>query len=274
MIPAPKLIPISDFGTRLSREQLRVSQGRRGAAAGTAYEQLVFTNVGHGACLLRGYPTITAIGPGGKRVRLRSRHAGLTFFELTPADIDPSGLSFLGLATSDACNGGTRKATIYRQLRIAIGNGETVQAAPAVSIDEVCGLFLSSFGRPARYTPLAPAPGTSGTLRASARLASTVRAGSVLTYTITLSNPSSTDVALKHCPSYNEGIYALGHVTRRWLALDCDQVRTIPAHAHVRYAMELAIPAATPTGIAKFGWSLDTPNGPSVGRIIRVIRAH
>jgi hypothetical protein len=274
VIPAPKLVPYPTSAPACRASQLRVSQGRGGAAAGTAYEQLVFTNLGHGACLLRGYPTIAAIDPGGRRVRLRPRHAGLTFFELTPADIEPSGHSFLGLATGDACNGGTRKATIYRQLRVTVGSGETVHAVPAVSIREVCGLFLSSFGRPARYTPLAPAPGTPGTLRASARLARTVRAGRVLIYTITLSNPTSTDVALKHCPSYNEGIYAAGHVMRRWLALNCDRVRTIPAHTHVRYAMELAIPAATSAGIAKFGWSLDTPNGPSVGRIIRVIQAH
>jgi hypothetical protein len=274
VIPAPKLIPYPTSAPACRASQLRVSQGRGGAAAGTAYEQLVFTNLGPGSCLLHGFPTITAIGPRGERVRLRPRHAGLAFFELTPADIAPSGHSFLSLATGDACDAGIRKATIYRQLRITIGGSETVHAAPTVSIRQACGLFLSSFGRPARYTPLAPAPGTAATLHASAQLPQTVRAGAVLAYTITLANPTTTAVTLKPCPSYNEGIYRAGHVVRRWLALNCDRVRTIPAHTRVRYAMQLAIPAASPPGVAKFGWSLDTPSGPSVGRIIRVMKAH
>jgi Domain of unknown function (DUF4232) len=269
-IPAPKMIPYPTSARACKASQLRVRQGRGGAAAGTEYERLVFTNVSGQPCLLRGFPTITDATASGARSPLPARREGFTFFQLVPADVRAGGHSYLSLATSGACNGGTNKPVIYRRLDITITGGGTLHAPANVQISDVCGLCISSFGLPARYTPLAPAPGTAATLRASVQLPKTVRAGSKLMYTITLSNRTTTTVKLTPCPGYNEGIYASGLVVRRWLSLNCATVQDIPAHGHVRFAMELSIPAKTPPGIAKFGWSLNTPTGPSVGRAITV----
>ncbi|MGH2972142.1 MAG: DUF4232 domain-containing protein [Gaiellaceae bacterium] len=267
-VPAPTLIPYPVSAPACHARQLRVRQGRGGAAAGTLYERLVLTNVSKRSCLLRGYPTITGVGSSGSRVRLRPRREGFTFFQLVASNVLPGAHTFIGLATSDGCDGGTRKPSVYRELDISIGNGETVRAAPSVRVEDVCGLFVSSFGVPARYTPLKPAPGTPATLSASVQLPKMIHAGKLLRYTVTLSNQSATAIALDPCPGYNEGIYAAGLVVRRWLALNCDTVHTIAPHSQVRYAMELAIPAKASPGVAKFGWSLDTPIGPSIGRVI------
>jgi hypothetical protein len=98
------------------------------------------------------------------------------------------------------------------------------------------------------------------------------RTGSVLRYTITLVNPSTTAALLRPCPSYTQGLYAHGLVVRRSFALNCDSVHSIPAHEQVRYAMQLAVPRHAVPGVTKFGWSLDTPTGPFVGRVISLTR--
>lgn len=271
-VPAPKVIPYPTSAPPCHARELRISQGRGGAAAGTLYERLVFTNNGPRTCLLRGYPTISALGPDGSRRKLRPHREGLTFFSLVPTNLPSGGHSLIGLATSDVCDNGTRSPTIYRELSVRIANGETVHAGAGARITEVCGLYLSSFGLPARYTPLAPAPGTPATATVRVQMPASVRAGTVLHYTITLSNPTKTPITLQPCPGYSEGIYASGLVIRRSFALNCDAVRAIGAHEHARYAMELAVPSRAAAGVAKLSWSLNDPSGPSVGRIIRISR--
>jgi len=269
-IPAPKVIPYPVSAQPCRASALRISEGRGGAAAGTLYERLVFTNISRRTCLLRGYPTIEALASSGTHITLHPRREGFTFFYLVPANLAPGGHSFVSLATSDGCDNGSRKATIYRQPSITIANGETVHAAAGVRITEVCGLFVSSFGLPARYTPVAPAPGTPATAVARAHVPASIGAGTVLHYTVTLSNPTKSTIRLKPCPGYSEGIYASGLVVRRSLALNCDGVGAIGAHDHVTYAMELAVPRDAPAGVSKFSWSLNDPNGPFAGGIITV----
>jgi hypothetical protein len=271
-VPAPQVIPYPTSSPPCHASELRIAQGRGGAAAGTLYERLVFTNIGRRTCLLRGYPTITALAPDGGRRPLRPHREGFTFFYLVPANLPPRGHSFIGLATGDGCDNGTKPTTSYRQLSVTIPHRETVQAGASVRITEACGLFVSSFGLPARYTPLAPAAGTPATATLRVHLPGRVRAGTILRYTITLANPTQTTITLRPCPGYSEGIYASGLVVRRSLALNCDTVHAIGAHEQVRYAMQLAVPTRAAAGIAKFSWSLNDPNGPFAGRIIRITR--
>lgn len=269
-IPPSKLIPYPVSASACRADQLRVSQGRGGAAAGTLFERLVFTNVGGRACLLRGYPTISGVSRGAARSQLQTKRAGEALFQLLPSNMRSGGHTFLELATSDACNGGTNKAVIYRKLEITVAGVGTVRAAPSVQISDICGLFVSSFGLPARYTPLPALPGTAGTLWATAQMPQTVRAGHVLKYTITLRNRTRTPVTLTSCPGYSEGIYEVGFHVQRSYALNCSTKRVISPHSALRFAMELAIPANTPAGQSKFSWSLNTPNGPAAGRVIAV----
>ena len=120
------------------------------------------------------------------------------------------------------------------------------------------------------YEQIADAPGTAGTLQARLRLPASVRAGTILRYTVTLSNPTETTVVLHPCPGYSEGAYASGLVVRRSFALNCQSVQAIPAHGHVRYAMRLTMPQGAAPAIVKIAWSLNTPTGPSAGRNVQI----
>jgi hypothetical protein len=50
------------------------------------------------------------------------------------------------------------------------------------------------------------------------------------------------------------------------------QVRSIAAHARVRYAMALPIPTDVPAGLAKFWCALGTPNKPLRGGGVTITR--
>jgi hypothetical protein len=98
-----------------------------------------------------------------------------------------------------------------------------------------------------------------------------VRAGGILRYTVALSNRSNAAVTPHPCPGYTQGLYTATAVVRRSFALTCSIVRAIPAHGRVRYAMRLPVPRRAKSGYAKLGWSLNTPTGPFVGRVVRVV---
>jgi Protein of unknown function (DUF4232) len=269
VIPESKLIPYSHSARPCRAEQLRVSRGRTGAGLGNQLEELVFTNVGARPCLLRGHPAISAVGPSGGRRALRAQHGGTYFGQLVPADLPPGGRVFLDLATSSGCEGGAKPAVRYEHLRFGLPQGGGVRAEQ-VSISEDCGLSMSDFGLPQRYSqPRAPA-GTVGTLQTRLRLPASVRAGTTLRYIVTLSNPTTSKVVLHPCPGYSEGLYASGLVVRRSFALNCDLLHAVPAYGHVRYAMQLAVPRRAAPGIAKFGWNLNTPTGPFAGRAVEI----
>src|SRR5439155_20782267 len=223
--PSEQLIRYPASAPACRSGQLRVRQGRGGVGLGNRLERIVFINTGPGRCLLRGYPTITGVTSSGNRRTLRpirGSGGGTYFGRLVPADMAPGGQTFLDFATSAGCDGGRRPGTTYRRLVFGLPTGGSVRGGQ-VAITTVCGLSMSEFGLPERYAPFPrPTPGTAGKLTVRAQLPATVRAGSVLRYTITLVNPTTTAVALRPCPGYTQGLYAHGLVVRRSFALNCD----------------------------------------------------
>ena len=274
VVPEPKLIRYPTSARPCRAAQLRVSQGRSGVGLGNRLEELVFTNLGTSPCLLRGYPTISAEPPVGARRLLRVRRGGTYFGRLVPADLPPGGHVFLDFGTSNCgcrCQGG-RTPVRYHHLVFTLPTDESVHAE-RVSITEDCFMSMSEFGLPPRYSQPRARPGSAGTLHARLRLPAVVRAGTTLSYTVTLSNPTRRTVVLRPCPGYTEGLYVSGLVVRHSFALDCDSVHAIPAHGQVSYAMQLVVPRKAAAGTAKLGWNLDTPTGPSEGGVIRITGA-
>jgi hypothetical protein len=239
-----------------------VSRGRTGAATGNFLEELVFTNIGARPCLLRGYPTVTADTPTGRRV-LRPRR-GTFFGPLLPANLLPGGHVFLDLGTSDCgCRCERPTPVHYRNLLFALPQGGRVGAG-RVSIVVDCFLDMSTFGLPERYAVPKARRGTAGTLRARIHAPGTVRAGATILYTVTLTNPTGVAVVFRPCPGYTDGI-------GQSYALNCDTVRAIAPHGHVEYAMRLRLPQRyTRSGVAKIVWSLNTPTGPYAAAVARV----
>jgi Protein of unknown function (DUF4232) len=250
-IPAPKVLRYPTTAPPCRPTQLRVSSGRSGVGTGNLFERLIFKNVGQRSCLLRGYPSITAETPSGRR-RLHPRHVNLG---LIAANLAPGGRTYLDFGTSDCgCKCVRPHPVRYRQLRFALPNGGRLRTGAWIVVD--CWLGMSHFGLPERFANPAARPGTPGTLKARINLPRTVRAGATILYIVTLTNPTDEAVSLRPCPSYTNGL-------NRSFALNCDTVHAIAPHRHVDYAMRIRIPEKyTRSGIAKVVWSLNTPTGP------------
>jgi hypothetical protein len=208
-------------------------------------------NTGSTACLLKGTPRVVASSPGEATV-LASTENLPSYGEIT--DTVPGATVELEIDIPAACQtypGGT-SATFskYQGLTISTSSGvSTVVHKPHLAFP--CGMATTPFFTPTpapRY-PKNPLVGLIPRLR----LPATVTAGATLFYVVTLTNPASQPVALSPCPAYLENSSIPTKLVYR---LNCQSVRTIPAHGRVTYEMEMAIPTTAPSGMTKVGWIL------------------
>jgi hypothetical protein len=258
-IPGPTVVRFPTTAPPCRPSQLRVTRGRSGVASSNLFERLVVRNAGRRPCLLRGYPAITADTPSGRRV-LHPRHFNVG---LVPSNLRPGGRTYLDFGTSDCgCKCLRPHPVRFRNLVFTLPAGGRLSTSASILVD--CWLGLSPFGLPERLADRKARPGTPGTLKARIDLPPTVRRGATIMYTVTLSNPTDVVVSLRPCPSYGDGL-------ARSFALNCDTVRAIPPHGHVRYAMRLRIPEKyMQAGVAKVVWRLNTPTGPEAIAVARV----
>jgi len=135
---------------------------------------------------------------------------------------------------------------------------------------------MTLLGLPQRTTATTrPSAGSAGTLRVTLSFPRTARAGGMLRYLVTLTNPTDTAVRLDPCPSYTEAVYLPSPPTdplSRALFLNCDSMSSIAPGQHVRYQMRLPLPAMA-SGLAKFGWHLNVPGEPGAGTMLAVRKA-
>jgi hypothetical protein len=220
---------------------------------------VTFVNSSDSTCVLKGEPTIGGLKADGMLVPLRITSGSYFGDPGPPANIATGEAAALNISGADACPavlGG--KHRIYPMLRIGLPGGGDVNTA-AHDFDAVCGVSVSQFGVPADAKravdpPLSP-------LTAQIGAPPTVVAGQILMYTVTLTNPRSTDVSLGPCPAYDEFVGSGSNNT--WIAtVRHDASPTIPAGASVTYAMRLSLPANQPEGVAKFGWDVQGGGGP------------
>jgi hypothetical protein len=274
--PPPRVQHYSTKAPPCRARQLAVRQRRMGVGLGNVLERFTFLNLGNAPCLLRGFPTVTGVTANGIRRSVLARRSpdGTYFGTLVPADISAGERGFLDFATGEGCRDPLGSARRYRALVFALPARGGLVSAPESSLVMMCGfLKMSQFGLPAPQ-PMAPTPkpGTPDTLTVSVAMPATVRAGTTLRFVVTLANPTRISVRLAPCPRYNEGIYTIRGRVSRWYWLNCEQVRSIAAHALVRYAMALPLPTDVPAGLAKFWWALGTPNEPLGGAGITITR--
>jgi hypothetical protein len=275
-VPAPRVVPYSTKSPPCRAGQLAVRQQRTRVGLGNVLERFAFRNVGATPCLLRGFPRVTGVTAGAVRRPVPARRSsdGTYFGTLVPADIAPGGRALLDFVTGQGCRDPLGSAKRYRALVFALPARRGVVSAPESSLVMTCGVLeMTQLGLPApEPTVPTPKPGTPDTLTVRGALPAAARAGTTLRFVVTLANPTSISVRLTPCPRYNEGIYTIGGRVNRWYWLNCEGVRSIAAHARVRYRMALPLPPDVPAGLAKFWWALGTPNKPFRGAGITITR--
>jgi hypothetical protein len=271
--PTPK--PYRTDARPCEPRDLKVSAGEVGAGLGNINLPVTFVNSSDSTCILKGEPTIGGLQSGGILVPLAIRF-GSYFGDPGPAaNIATGEAAALNISGADACPailGG--KHRVYPMLRIGLPGGGGVDA-PAHGFDTVCGVSVSQFGVPADGEPVVDPPLSPLTAQISAP--TTAAAGQILMYSVTMTNPQSTDVSLSPCPAYDEFVGTGSNNT--WVAtvlhyyLNCDASPTIPAGASLTYAMRLSLPANQPVGMAKFGWDVQGGGGPWAGAELTVTAA-
>lgn len=261
--PPAQLVRYRVNARSCSSAQLRLRFSRDGAATGHYFQELDVTNVGSNACVVRGNPTLTAVDARGSRVTVRPSPNGTFFGQLLAANVAPAGHVYIDLETTDIC---PTPAKRYGHVALVLPDG-VVSSHVSISVD--CGLAMSRIGLPERYAAPPAARGSVGTLAARIVLPAAVAHGATLRYTVVLRNPTPRPVRLEPCPGYTQGLFARRAFVRVTERLNCRRLTTLAPHARQRYAMQISVPRGA-SGVAKIGWSLDTPNGPFAGGAVRV----
>jgi hypothetical protein len=248
---------------------LRVFPAGGNGATGHTEFTLGLRDISRTACLLKGYPHVVATQPGRRDVV--AADGGYMVGRERAGDMPPGGVTWLNLETDRDCparyaNPGRYPTLVYHAVTVSIrGCGLVIIHQP---FDVLCGLFTGQFavtGPPQRSAQ----PPWAG-VRAGLELPAPVAAGSVLRYVADLTSPAGKPMRLSPCPGYFGGIGVAGKTV---LELNCAAVpgRQLPAHQTVRFAMQLPVPAGTPTGPARVGWSIAGPVTAYAHGSVRVI---
>lgn len=163
--------------------------------------------------------------------------------------------------------GGGDHATPYHHIAIRLPGGGTVTLADPPDtrqggFDLTCGLRLTKFTGPQPKSPALSPHDPLADLRASLRVPPTVRAGSTLTYVVTLTDPTARSISLTRCPSYVEYVQPVDGrpvLAKASYRLNCDPVGAIGAHQDVRFAMRFPVPPGTEPGSSRLRWDLIGP---------------
>ena len=242
---------------------VQLSSHNAGAYHGDAVEDILLANDSAAACYFPGAPAMTVALASGAH---QSVSAG--GFGSTRLDAQPAQQLHLTIGTPATCSTfGTPQPASSLSVSLPGGGAITVND---LNLDVQCGaptvlLFdvIDPTDAALNALPDTPASGLSATLDAPA----TASAGSTYLYTVTLTNPTASDISLATCPSYTEGLNQGGTtVAEQTLLLNCAAAPSIPANSSLTFEMHLAVPSTLSAGAFKLSWSLQVPHGASVGQ--------
>jgi Protein of unknown function (DUF4232) len=244
-----------------SAADLHVAPGFAGAATGNISQPFVLTNAGTSDCSLQGYPSLLQGWQGGRWHQLTFTKG--TFFieedpSPAPVDLPPGAQAELIVGTTDACNGGdVGEGKLYSRLQATLPDGTGIDLdAP---VNAFCELDVSSF-HPIPVpvsSPPAPTPGPLDALQFQLHAPEQVPAGTALSYTVTVSNPTDANIVFDPCPTWNQLIdipVGPDGLVQTKGSMDCASTPSIPAHSFITVAMHIDVPTAVGTG--KFVWWL------------------
>jgi len=231
----------------------------RGLMGKTIYVIQVVNTSAH-SCTLSEHPShLVGVRADGTRVPLQAPPIDfVTDAYLAPANVGPGHSAWFSIVTGNGCPAElSGRGARYHSVEFEIGSGEPVTASwPGQhTVDLVCGAWLTPFGT---LRPQHPAHVRIDALTAHAWLPTTVTAGSLVTYQVTLTNPTDRNIALDDpCPAYTQYLTEAGtsprSVTGAYL-LNCSSAPDIPAHSAVTFNMRIQAPSSM--GTATLGWAI------------------
>lgn len=246
--------------------QLRVSE-IVGAAMGSIVERFMFHNLSSHTCLLRGFARISAVNSRGRRIELHPEpvHGDVGAGSIIPADIRPGGSGEMLMVGSDMSQDGEQACTMPRYADATFRMLDGGSVGTTQSVWRPCwGWQMTGLGLPQRYPNAPPRPTRGlGALRAAIPMATQVSRGRSLRYVVVLTNPTSSPVALRPCPRYEELLFAKDLVLRHEFWLNCARAHSIPPGGSERFAMVLSLPRPVSLSeMGKLSWVLGIPFGP------------
>lgn len=284
-VPTPK--PTIPAGTPACMAKNLSAQfdGGEGLGGGQLIASVSFTNRGDVACYLQDIPPLTLIDAQGRLIQTHD-----SGYRASDRD-DPVLLAAQGATRQayvsivwpaiDLPAGGTDcPAPMAATIRIDLPRGDgtltvsTTQAAIHQITVSPCHGAIAVGAFQAVEPVIEPTPATRPFAYYIVAPAS-VRAGSDLHYTVTLTNlTTSSTVFGDSCPVYHEDLYAgdgaagppLG---KHLYVLNCRPVASMPPGASVTFAMDLDVPSSAPSGRYTLLWDALSP-GTDIQDIERV----
>ena len=243
---------------------LRMVVGKPGAHHGFATQEIQLTNIGGDACYLSGSPEVQLL-PSNAAPQTLARHPEASPTVFQRADLAPGETAVLLIGTPGSCDaavGSQRNVSTRLQIAAPGGGKHSLEGA---HVDTLCGNATVLHLHVLRNAPVATSP--LAALTGSVSVTGAVSAGSVLDYTVTLTNPTANSIALLPCPSYTQELYADGTKVAYSVLLNCAAAGSqLAAGASVSFDMQLQIPGNLPPGPVKLSWSLQ--GGPSLGALL------
>jgi hypothetical protein len=278
--PAMPAVPASAPPCRRPAVRVDIGEATNFPGRSTAH-MLVFTNVGSAACSLTGRPTVRAVGGDGREVTatpadLMPEIAG----PVVETDVLPVGThSVAPLWTPANC----QETPAADRIRVSFGDGPVTVIAASTDRDESgterdgfvapvvkpiptgCGLQVGAFSVATVGQAAVLRPGYFLEYRMEAP--AEVRAGSALTATLAVRNPTGRPLQLTPCPTYQGGLQPMIHgqsgndLVHLHGDLRCADLRSIDPGTTVEFRLHVDVPADAPTGPARV-WL--APEGPTV----------
>ena len=240
---------------------LKVSDIGGNGGGGHSYATFQFENISSTPCVLNGFPHVVATEPGKRPVV--AVDGGFFVGQEKSATMSPGNSTALDIETERDCDARYADVNhwptlIYHTATVAIPGGGSVVLHDVFDVE--CGLFTGQFAvaqpQP-EYTQSVIQGAT-----AQIELPSAVDAGTTLRYVVDLTNPTTHDMVLTPCPSYQQGINEAGTAP---LEFNCSAVHLVLAGRTQRFAMELQVPADFPTGPAEVYWNVAATTDPYIG---------
>src|SRR6266576_4168315 len=273
--PSPMVIPA---GTRpCQAADLQAVFGGIGALTGGQLSaSILFANRSGSACILQGVPGVQLFDSGGHQIPLTTRPAeglppaGPVLVQPGSADVQAfiprAGIAYVGIDWQTHDGAGFACAPTPREATAVAVSFPAVGSSPRLAISDVMARWSTiapCYGQVAVSafqqwpSPEAtPTPNPLGSLAIRIDAPSSVTAGSVLGYTVTLQNTGSQQFAFPtDCPVYLEwasdstrGVAKEPHI------LNCRLAGTIAPGRSARFAMQIPVPSGTQPGPYELRW--------------------